>query len=142
MSARMSVFDKDNKPLADKHALQDHIAKALAVTTPAGLDLEIVYRAVKYLFDPVVTGKENIPDRPCLFVGNHSLFALDGGVVTPLFLKEIRRFPRAMGDKFLFSNRTVGNLLLKNGVVMGHPDVCTALMEDKQDLLLFPRGRI
>jgi 1-acyl-sn-glycerol-3-phosphate acyltransferase len=136
----MSVFDKDNKPLADKQALQRHIAKALAVKAPAGLDVEILYRTIKYLFTPIVLGTENIPQRPCLFVGNHSLFALDGAILTPLFLKEIHRFPRAMGDKFLFSNRAVADFLLGNGLVMGHPDVCTALMEDGQDLLVFPGG--
>jgi 1-acyl-sn-glycerol-3-phosphate acyltransferase len=136
----MSPFDKDNSPLADKQALQSHIERALAVQAPAGLDVEILYRMVKRLFKPMVIGAENIPDRPCLFVGNHSLFALDGLILTPLFLKDLHRFPRAMGDRFLFSNQTIADYLLATGLVMGHPDVCTALMEHKQDLLLFPGG--
>ena len=136
----MSLLDKDNKPLEDKEALQDHIDRALAVKAPAGLEVEIFYRMVKRLFQPVILGADNIPNQPCLFVGNHSLFAFDGAVLTPLFLKELHRFPRAMGDKFLFSNRRIAEFLLGNGLVMGHPDVCTALMEDQQDLLLFPGG--
>jgi 1-acyl-sn-glycerol-3-phosphate acyltransferase len=45
-----------------------------------------------------------------------------------------------MGDKFLFSNRLSADILIRNGVVMGHPEVCSALMEDGQDMLVFPGG--
>jgi 1-acyl-sn-glycerol-3-phosphate acyltransferase len=88
----------------------------------------------------MVLGAENIPNRPCLFVGNHSLFALDGWVLGPLFLKELKRFPRGMGDKFLFTNPRIGDFVLKNGAVMGHPEVCSAMMKARQDLLVFPGG--
>ena len=88
----------------------------------------------------MVLGMENIPDRPCLFVGNHSLFALDGVVIMPVLLKKLRRFPRSMGDKFLFSNQLSADILIRNGAVMGHPQVCSALMNDGQDLLVFPGG--
>jgi 1-acyl-sn-glycerol-3-phosphate acyltransferase len=136
----MALFDKDNQPLGDEEALARHIEKALAVKSPTGAELEINYRLVKRLFNPLVLGADNIPNRPCLFVGNHSLFALDGMVVGPLFLKELDRFPRGMGDKFLFTNPRVANYVLKSGAVMGHPEVCSALMKDGQDLLVFPGG--
>jgi 1-acyl-sn-glycerol-3-phosphate acyltransferase len=136
----MALFDKDNAPLGDSTALQQHIEKALAVTGPRDRDLEISYRIVKRLFNPMIIGAQNIPAQPCLFVGNHSLFALDGAVITPLFIKELRRFVRGMGDKFLFTNPRLAAFLLSTGLVMGHPDVCAALMEDKQDLLVFPGG--
>jgi 1-acyl-sn-glycerol-3-phosphate acyltransferase len=136
----MALFDKDNQPLSDDEALARHIKKALAVKSPSGMQLEISYRMVKRLFNPLVLGAENIPNRPCLFVGNHSLFALDGMVVGPVFLKELDRFPRGMGDKFLFTNPRVANYVLNNGAVMGHPEVCSALMKDGQDLLVFPGG--
>ncbi|MEZ5501206.1 MAG: hypothetical protein R3E50_00615 [Halioglobus sp.] len=61
-------------------------------------------------------------------------------VAVPIFLKEIQRFPRALGDRFLFGNRRVADILLKSGAVMGHPDVCSALMEGGQDILVFPGG--
>ena len=136
----MSLFDKDNQPLGDKEALARHIEKALAVKTPEGLELDINYQVVKRLFNPLILGADNIPNRPCLFVGNHSLFALDGMVLNPLFLKELERFPRSMGDKFLFTNKRVAVQVLKSGGVMGHPEVCSALMKDRQDLLVFPGG--
>ena len=102
--------------------------------------MEVTYRVIRRLFNPMITGAENIPRQPCLFVGNHSLFALDGAILSPLFLKELNRFPRGMGDKFLFGNKRVADFLIANGLVMGHPQVCSALMEDKQDLLVFPGG--
>lgn len=136
----MSMFDKENQPLGDKEALARHIETALAVAPPSGMELELSYRLIKRLFNPVVIGAENIPDRPCLFVGNHSLFALDGWVVGPLMIKELNRFPRGLGDKFLFANPSLGNFILKQGAVMGHPAVCSALMKAGEDLIVFPGG--
>jgi 1-acyl-sn-glycerol-3-phosphate acyltransferase len=136
----MSLLDKDNEPLADEAALQRHIEQALAVEAPRGLEVELSYQLVKRLFNPMIFGAKNIPRQPCLFVGNHSLFALDAAVITPLFLKELHRFTRSMGDKFLFSNRRIADFLVSKGLVMGHPEVCTALMRAKQDLLVFPGG--
>lgn len=136
----MSLFDKDSEPLGDKEALRRHIKRALAVKAPHALAMELSYRMVKRLFNPLVIGAENIPRQPCLFVGNHSLFALDGAVITPLFMKELNRFTRGMGDKFLFSNRRIADVLVAAGLVMGHPEVCAALMEDQQDVLVFPGG--
>jgi 1-acyl-sn-glycerol-3-phosphate acyltransferase len=136
----MSLFNKDTSPLDDKEALARHIETALAVEYPSGLELDISYQLVKRLFRPVILGASNIPDKPCLFVGNHSLFALDGWVLGPLFVKELGRFPRGMGDKFLFASDKVGSYVLKRGAVMGHPDVCSALMKAGEDLLVFPGG--
>ena len=136
----MSIFDKDNAPLDDKAALKRHIEIALGVSAPEGVAMKIWYGAVKRLFNPVVLGAENLPDRPCLFVGNHSLFALDGWVFGPVMQEELGRFVRALGDKFLFASPAVGEKLLRMGAVMGHPDVCAALMQDGHDLVVFPGG--
>lgn len=136
----MAAFDKNNQPLADDRAVEEHIQKALSVSAPAGIEVDLAYQMIKHTFKPEIRGQQNIPDSPCLFVGNHSLFALDGFVILPLFLKKIRRFPRSMGDRFLFSNPRVASLILRNGGVMGHPQVCSALMENDQDLLVFPGG--
>ncbi len=136
----MAMFDKDNQPLGDKQALERHIQRALATEEPQGLQLELSYRIIKTLFNPVVMGAENLPNKPCLFVGNHSLFALDGWVLGPVFMRELNRFPRGLGDKFLFSNDKVGKAVMAAGGVMGHPEVCAAMMEDGQDLLVFPGG--
>ena len=136
----MSAFSKDQQPLGDKEALSRHIEQALAVEIPRGLELDLSYQLMKRLFKPMVLGAQNIPEQPCLFVGNHSLFALDGWVIGPLFIKELNRFPRGLGDKFLFANPRVAEFILKRGGVLGHPDVCAALMQAGEDLLVFPGG--
>ena len=135
----MAIADKDNQPF-DEHGLDEHIATALAVEEPQGRELDIVHAIVKRVFKPTIVGAENIPDRPCLFVGNHSLFALDGMVLGPVMQKDLGRFLRPMGDKFLFSVDGLGKYLVKNGAVIGHPEVCSALMKNGSDLLVFPGG--
>ncbi len=131
----MATFsDKDADPLADEEALAAHIEAALAAGPLEGLEMDLAYGIVKRLFKPTVLGAENIPDRPCLFIGNHSLFALDGLVLAPIMQRDYGRFLRAMGDKFLFTNPTLAEFLLSRGGTMGHPDVCDALMKDGQDV--------
>ena len=135
----MAISDKDNQPY-DEQELDQHIEDALAALPPSGRELNISYALIDRIFKPVVVGSENIPDTPCLFVGNHSLFALDGAVLAPLMLKDYGRFLRPMGDKFLFSVSAIGDYLVKRGAVVGHPRVCTALMESGADMLVFPGG--
>lgn len=136
----MSAFDKDSNPLGDEDALTRHIELALSVSAPKGLELELAYRLIKRLFNPLTLGAENIPDQPCLFVGNHSLFALDGWVLGPVMQKELNRFVRGLGDKFLFGSPRLAEYIMKRGAVMGHPEVCSALMRAGQDLIVFPGG--
>ncbi|MEH6591874.1 MAG: lysophospholipid acyltransferase family protein [Halioglobus sp.] len=135
----MAAFDKDNQPL-DTNGLEQHIATALATPEPSGLRLEISYGIVRRMFKPVISGGERIPDKPCLFVGNHSLFALDGAVLAPVLLKEYGRWVRGLGDRFLFANDSVADFVIQLGGVIGHPEVCSAMMENQRDLLVFPGG--
>jgi 1-acyl-sn-glycerol-3-phosphate acyltransferase len=135
----MAIADKDNQPF-DEQGLDQHIATALAVKAPVGAELDVVHAIVKRVFKPTVVGAENIPDRPCLFVGNHSLFALDGMVLGPIMQKDLGRFLRPLGDKFLFSVDSVANYLVSRGALIGHPDVCSAMMKNGSDLLVFPGG--
>ena len=135
----MAIADKDNQPF-DEQGLDQHIATALAVKPPVGAEIDVVHAIVKRVFKPTVVGAENIPDRPCLFVGNHSLFALDGMVLGPVMQKDLGRFLRPLGDKFLFSVDSVANYLVSRGALIGHPDVCSAMMKNGSDLLVFPGG--
>ncbi len=135
----MAITDKDNQPF-DEHGLEEHIATALAADPPEGFELDIIHAIIKRIFKPTIVGAENIPDRPCLFVGNHSLFALDGMVLGPVMQKDLGRFLRPMGDKVLFTIDGIGKYLVKNGAVIGHPEVCSALMKNRSDLLVFPGG--
>ena len=97
----MAITDKDNQPF-DEHGLDEHIATALAVEEPQGRELDIIHAIVKRFFKPTVVGAENIPDRPCLFVGNHSLFALDGMVLGPGDAKRPRALSSPHGGQVPF----------------------------------------
>ena len=134
----MSIFDPDNEPF-DEVGLARHIEMALAVEAPQGSAQSLSYRVIKRIFNPVQVNAENIPDTPCLFVGNHSLFALDGMVLGPTLLAEQGRFLRGLGDRFLWHPATEQKLL-EQGAVLGHPEVCAAMMENGRDLLVFPGG--
>ncbi len=135
----MATFDKNNDPL-DEQGLARHIEQALATKAPAGLELAARYRMIQLLFKPVVLGMDSIPQQPCLFVGNHSLFALDAMVLTPILQQRLGRFLRPLGDRILWSTAPVGSLVIRQGAVLGHPEVCSALMENGEDLLVFPGG--
>lgn len=136
----MTALHRDNQPLEGER-LQRHIERALALTeVPRSRDLQIAYQIIKRYFRPEVRGVERIPQRPCLFVGNHSLFALDGMVVVSILQQQYGRFLRPLGDKFLFTHPQMEQALLARGAAMGHPEVCSALMAHGQDLLVFPGG--
>ena len=127
-------------PLDDSAALNKHIERALKVNPPSGLEFEATYQMVKRVFRPTVSGADRIPEQPCLFVGNHSLFALDGMVLAPVMQKELGRFVRGLGDRFLFAVDGVARFVVQRGGVLGHPAVCSAMMEAGHDLLVFPGG--
>jgi 1-acyl-sn-glycerol-3-phosphate acyltransferase len=134
----MSVFDQDNQPFDDE-GLQRHIEEALAIEKPSVPLQEFGYSMLKRMYKPELVHSCNIPDEPCLFIGNHSLFALDGMIIAPVMYHEEGRFLRPLGDRFLW-NSTTESLLLNQGAVIGHPVVCSALMEAGKDLLVFPGG--
>lgn len=135
----MTALDKANRPLTDEQ-LQAHIAQALAVSLPDNREARATYHLLRTLFRPVVLGVERIPAEPCLFVGNHSLFALDGLVLASVMQQGYGRFLRPLGDRFLFTHDLTSRPLLARGAVMGHPEVCSAMMAHGQDLLVFPGG--
>jgi 1-acyl-sn-glycerol-3-phosphate acyltransferase len=136
----MSTFDQHSNPLDSEQALARHIERALAVEPPTGRAGRLAYAAVRRIFRPTLVGVERLPPGPCLFVGNHSLFALDGLVLGPTLLFELDRFVRGLGDRFLFGVEPIAEQVLRSGGVMGHPAVCSALMEAGHDLLVFPGG--
>lgn len=135
----MQIFDKDNRAFTDD-VLNEHIESALTIDKPTGPAFKLAYHAFKRIYRPLIRGADNIPDKPCLFVGNHSLFALDGFILGPIMYYDLDRFVRGMGDRFLFTNPKSRKILESQGAVVGHPDVCTALMEQGNDLLVFPGG--
>ncbi len=134
----MSIFDQDNLPY-DEDGLDRHIRMALEVEKPAGSAVDIAYSIIKRIFIPEIVNPEALPDEPCLFVSNHSLFAADGYILAPLMYSEEGRFLRGLGDRFLWNKKTE-SMLLNQGGVIGDPKVCSALMENGSDLLVYPGG--
>lgn len=128
-----------NTPEVDP-ALKAHIEEILRVEKPEGRHVELVCKILKKLFDPVIVGAENIPDTPCLFVGNHSLFALDGYIMAPLMYGEVGRFTRPLLDQFLFEIPQLRDFFIGCGSALGKPAVCSALMDAGQDILVYPGG--
>ncbi|WP_439106744.1 lysophospholipid acyltransferase family protein [Congregibacter sp.] len=133
-------LSRDSNPLSEEQALREHINRALATEPPSGLEEQLIYRFSKFWFRPELHNVHRLPDKPCLFIGNHALFGLDGFVILPVLLQEYGRFLRPMGDKFLFAQPRVAKTLIRRGATMGHPDVARALMAHDQDILVFPGG--
>jgi 1-acyl-sn-glycerol-3-phosphate acyltransferase len=136
----VETLSKDSDPLHDEERLRSHVQRALGTPAPTGLEQALLYRMARLWFRPRLFNTERIPDRPCLFIGNHALFGLDGLVILPVLLEELGRYLRPLGDRFLFADRRVASFLLRRGAAMGHPEVARALMAHDQDLLVFPGG--
>ncbi len=117
------------------------IEQFLAIEGPDELLFARLNRFIRYYFKPKVVGLENIPDEPTLFIGNHAMFGLDGLILMPIVNRETGRFLRAMADKAWFQTAT-GAKMARGGTVLGHPRVCSALMENGHDLLVFPGGAL
>ena len=115
------------------------VDKFLAIEGPDEVLFARLYRFIQYYFKPTVVGLENIPDEPTLFIGNHAMFGLDGLILMPTVHRETGRFLRAMGDKAWFQTST-GEKMARGGMVLGNPEVCSALMEAGNDILVFPGG--
>ena len=119
--------------------IDDLIEQFLDFDGPDERAYQRLYAFVNRYFSPTVIGVEHIPDEPTLFIGNHSMFGLDGMIFLPMLHHETGRFARAMGDNAWFQTYTRKGMI-KNGMVLAHPRVCSALMEQGSDLLVFPGG--
>lgn len=93
-------------------------------------------------FSPRSYGTENIPkDRPVLFVGNHTIY----GVFDPmLIVKSINQhtdyFPRSLADHMHFGVPLWTRFIEAMGIVEGTREICAALMNNQQSVLVFPGG--
>ena len=129
----------DKQAAFSEEEIADLIEKFLAIEGPNEKSFERLYAFIQRYFAPTIVGLDNIPDEPTLFIGNHAMFGLDGMILMPTIYHETGRFLRAMGDNAWFQTAT-GEKMAANGMVLGHPEVCAALMEAGEDLLVFPGG--
>lgn len=119
--------------------IQELIERFKAVEDMGSFGSERFYGFIKRYFSPTLVGAENLPDGPTLFVGNHSLLGLDSVVLAPVLWHEAGRFLRSLGDRAWLSTK-FADRMINNGMVLADPRVCTAMMEQGADLLVYPGG--
>jgi len=79
--------------------------------------------------------------RPALFVGNHTMFGLtDAPLMIEHLYTQYGVMLRGLGDRGHFNVPYWGEFLERNGMVLGTPDNCAALMRSGQHVLVFPGG--
>jgi 1-acyl-sn-glycerol-3-phosphate acyltransferase len=137
--AKQSEARKDTQATFSDEEIADLVEKFLAIEGPNEKSFQRLYAFIQRYFSPTIVGLDKLPDEPTLFIGNHAMFGLDGMILMPTVYQETGRFLRAMGDNAWFQTPT-GEKMATNGMVLGHPEVCSALMEAGQDLLVFPGG--
>ncbi len=120
--------------------IKAHIEEILQIEKPQGAHMDLICGILNKIFDPVIIGADKIPDGPCMFVGNHALFAIDGYIMGPLMYQDVGRFARPLVDRFLLEIPRLKDTFISYGSALGHPEVCSALMNAGQDILLFPGG--
>lgn len=105
--------------------------------------MEETHKTIKKLgrfSKPVLTGAENIPEGPVLFISNHSTMAGDVAVVQPMLSAASERVVRGMNDRMFYKNPKVRKWSINAGAVMGHPEIGSALFAAGKDVLVFPGG--
>lgn len=138
------MSNKSKKPQStssDDQLVQSIIADTLALDESAMMENADRFLArLRRFSKPVVTGAENIPDTPALFIANHSTMAGDTVVVLPLLAEAAGRVVRGMNDRVFYENPRVRAWSINSGGVMGDQDIGSALFEAGKDVLVFPGG--
>ena len=137
--AKSNKSNDSKSAVFSEQEVADLVEQFLEIEGPNETSFGRLYAFIQRYFSPTIVGLDNIPDEPTLFIGNHAMFGLDGMILMPTVYHETGRFLRAMADNAWFQTGT-GMKMAANGMVLGHPAVCSALMEAGQDLLVFPGG--
>jgi len=104
-------------------------------------ELALLLTPLRLLTSPISYGLDNIPrGRPCLFVGNHTLFSLDAPMMIAELYAKRGVVIRSLGDHVHFRIPLWRDLLTKFGVIDGTRDNCAALMAAGESVLVFPGG--
>ena len=120
--------------------LAAHVERVLRVAMPTGPGISLSAALLRRWFKPSFAGLERLPSQPALFVGNHSLLAVDATIFHLLMHYDYGRFLRPLGDKTLFANKQYADAVIQLGAALGHSEVVMALMNEGKDLLLYPGG--
>jgi len=113
-----------------------------AFTPPPAARMRRSFALARRWFSPEFLGLWELDlKRPALFVGNHTLFGLTDA---PLMIEHLHTqygvMLRGLGDRGHFRVPLWGEFLTRNGMVLGTPENCAALMRSGQHVLVFPGG--
>jgi len=102
----------------------------------------IIQRIVKWYFNPVYIGLENLDkNKPSLYVSNHTLLGLTDG---PLYMAKLYHtkgiYLRPLVDKMQRNIPVWRKLMTDFGGVIASKKNCQILMNQKQHILVFPGG--
>ncbi|MGV6806658.1 MAG: lysophospholipid acyltransferase family protein [bacterium] len=123
----------------DSEWLTRHIRSVLDIHVPPAFSYDLLSPIIDVLFTPTFVGTANIPDKPCLYVANHSLFALDAVVLVPSLYERLNIFLRPLADSSLWAGFN-DDLVTRLGAALANRQVCEALMKEQRDILVFPGG--
>jgi 1-acyl-sn-glycerol-3-phosphate acyltransferase len=109
---------------------------------PSPASLQRQTALARHYFKPSFHGLDQLDlSRPALYVGNHTLYGL---MDVPLMLAHLYVqhgvFLRSLGDRSHYAVPGWRDVLTHNGMVLGTPENCDALMEQGQSILVFPGG--
>ncbi len=109
---------------------------------PSKAQMRATFAIARRWFHPEFLGLWELDlSRPALFVGNHTLFGLmDAPLMIEHLYTQYDVMLRGLGDRFHFDVPGWGRLLERNGMVLGTPEHCAALMEAGENILVFPGG--
>lgn len=116
--------------------------EVLNYVPPSREDMRGFMRFARFWFYPEFQGLWGRDlKKPALFVGNHTLFGLtDAPLMIEHLYTQYGVALRGLGDRGHFKVPVWGDLLVKHGMVLGSPEVCSTLMRAGQHILVFPGG--
>lgn len=124
-----------------KQRSPEELAEIVNFTPKSQEENEKSYAWFNWYFDPQFLGSENIPtDRGVLYVSNHSLYSIADMAVSIGIQRQTERPLRGLADRSHIDLPGWGKMLKKMGAVLGDPQICSALMEAGQSILVFPGG--
>lgn len=118
-------------------------ADKLVNFTPVAPDeMRRLFAVARAYFNPEFLGLRELDlEKPALWVGNHTLFGLsDAPLMVEHLYTQYGVLLRGLGDRGHFSVPYWGDMLVRNGMVLGTPENCSALMKSGAHVLVFPGG--
>lgn len=111
-------------------------------TLPPLAHMQRLLAPQRFWFSPQYYGLEHLdPQRPALYVGNHTLYGvMDAPLMVLGAYEKTGIYFRSLGDHFHFVVPGWGRLLREFGTVEGTPENCSTLMEGRQHIIVYPGG--